>query len=133
MNHLNQFTSVTIFFNLKPGVAIGDATDFINKAQAEIVPSGVRAGLQGEALTFQNTVRDLTILMALAVFIMYVILAILYESYVLPLTVLSPLPTALVGRTIHTLSVWRASLRSTHLWACSAADGNREEKRDHDR
>jgi hydrophobic/amphiphilic exporter-1 (mainly G- bacteria), HAE1 family len=95
--HLNQFTSVTIFFNLKPGVAIGDATAYINKAAAEILPPGVRAGLQGEALTFSETVRDLTILMALAVFIMYVILAILYESYVHPLTVLSTLPTALVG------------------------------------
>jgi hydrophobic/amphiphilic exporter-1 (mainly G- bacteria), HAE1 family len=95
--HLNQFTSVTIFFNLKPDVAIGDATDFINKAAAEIVPPTVRASLQGEALTFRDTVRDLTILMALAVFVMYVILAILYESYVHPLTVLSTLPTALVG------------------------------------
>lgn len=97
VNHLNQFTSVTLSFNLKPGVAIGDATDFINSAAAEIVPSGLRASLQGEALTFQNTVRDLTILMALAVFVMYVILAILYESYLHPLTVLSTLPTALVG------------------------------------
>ena len=97
VNHLNQFTSVTIFYNLKPGVAIGDATNFISKAEAEIVPPTVRASLQGEALTFRNTVRDLTILMALAVFVMYVILAILYESYVHPLTVLSTLPTALVG------------------------------------
>jgi HAE1 family hydrophobic/amphiphilic exporter-1 len=97
VNHLNQFTSVTIFFNLKPEVAIGDATNFISKAEAEIVPPTVRASLQGEALTFRNTVRDLTILMALAVFVMYVILAILYESYVHPLTVLSTLPTALVG------------------------------------
>ena len=97
VSHLNQFTSVTIFFNLKPEVAIGDATDFINKAAAEIVPQTVRASLQGEALTFRDTVRDLTILMALAVFVMYVILAILYESYVHPLTVLSTLPTALVG------------------------------------
>ncbi len=61
------------------------------------MPASVRASLQGEALTFRNTVRDLTILMALAVFVMYVILAILYESYVHPLTVLSTLPTALVG------------------------------------
>ena len=95
--HLNQFTSVTIFFNLKPDVPIGNATDFIAKAAAEIVPPTVRASLQGEALTFRDTVRDLTILMALAVFVMYVILAILYESYVHPLTVLSTLPTALVG------------------------------------
>jgi len=97
VNHLNQFTSVTIFFNLKPEVAIGDATNFISKAADEIVPSTIRASLQGEALTFRDTVRDLTFLMALAVFVMYVILAILYESYVHPLTVLSTLPTALVG------------------------------------
>ncbi len=97
VNHLNQFPSVTIFFNLKPGVAIGDATNFINKSAADIVPPTVRAGLQGEALTFQNTVRDLTILMLVAGFVMYVILAILYESYVHPMTVLSTLPPALVG------------------------------------
>ena len=97
VNHLNQFTSMTLSFNLKPGVALGDATDFITKTAAETVPSGVRAELQGEALTFSRTVTSLTILMALAVFVMYVILAILYESYVHPLTVLSTLPTALVG------------------------------------
>jgi hydrophobic/amphiphilic exporter-1 (mainly G- bacteria), HAE1 family len=97
VNHLNQFTSVTLFFNLKPGVAVGDATNFITKTAAEVVPPTVRASLQGEALTFSTTVRDLTILMLLAVFVMYVILAILYESYLHPLTVLSTLPTALVG------------------------------------
>ncbi|HEY2970925.1 MAG TPA: efflux RND transporter permease subunit [Pyrinomonadaceae bacterium] len=97
VNHLNQFTSVTLSFNLKPGVALGDATNFINKTAAEIVPPGVRGELQGEAQTFSNTVTSLTLLMALAVFVMYVILAILYESYVHPLTVLSTLPTALVG------------------------------------
>jgi HAE1 family hydrophobic/amphiphilic exporter-1 len=97
VNHLNQFTSMTLFFNLRPGVAIGEATDFIAAAAAEVVPPTLRASLQGEALTFSNTVRDLTILMAMAVFVMYVILAILYESYLHPLTVLSTLPTALVG------------------------------------
>jgi hydrophobic/amphiphilic exporter-1 (mainly G- bacteria), HAE1 family len=97
VNHLNQFTAVTIYFNLKPNVAIGDATDYISKAASEVVPVTIRASLQGEALTFRDTVRDLTVLMGLAVFVMYVILAILYESYVHPLTVLSTLPTALVG------------------------------------
>lgn len=97
VNHINQFTSMTLSFNLKPGVALGDATNFIMKTATETVPSGVRAELQGEALTFSRTVTSLTILMALAVFVMYVILAILYESYVHPLTVLSTLPTALVG------------------------------------
>ena len=106
VNHLNQFTSMTIAFNLKPGVAIGAATDFITKAAAEIVPATLRASLQGEALTFRDTVRDLTLLMVLAVFVMYVILAILYESYLHPLTVLSTLPTALVGG-LATLFIFR--------------------------
>jgi len=97
VNHLNQFTAMTFFFNLKPGVALGDATNYIQKSAAEIVPPTIRGELQGEAQTFSNTVTSLTILMALAVFVMYVILAILYESYVHPLTVLSTLPTALVG------------------------------------
>ncbi|HLA10591.1 MAG TPA: efflux RND transporter permease subunit [Pyrinomonadaceae bacterium] len=97
VNHLNQFTSMSLFFNLKPGVALGDAVNFIERAAGEIVPPGVRAHLQGEAQTFAGTVNSLTVLMALAVFVMYVILAILYESYVHPLTVLSTLPTALVG------------------------------------
>jgi HAE1 family hydrophobic/amphiphilic exporter-1 len=97
VNHLNQFTSVTLSFNLKPGVALGDATNFIQKSAAEVVPLGVRGELVGEAQTFASTVTSLTMLMALAVFVMYVILAILYESYVHPLTVLSTLPTALVG------------------------------------
>lgn len=97
VNHLNQFTSMTLSFNLKPGVALGDATDHITATAAKIVPPTVRGELQGEAQTFANTVTNLTLLMGLAVFVMYVILAILYESYVHPLTVLSTLPTALVG------------------------------------
>lgn len=97
VNHLNQFTSVTISFNLKPGVPIGDATEHIKKVAEEIVPPTVRGSLQGEASTFQETISNLTMLMFMAVFVMYVILAILYESYLHPLTVLSTLPTALVG------------------------------------
>jgi HAE1 family hydrophobic/amphiphilic exporter-1 len=88
---------MTLFFNLKPGVALGSATDYIQKSAAAIVPSTLRGELQGEAQTFSSTVTNMTILMGLAVFVMYVILAILYESYVHPLTVLSTLPTALVG------------------------------------
>jgi HAE1 family hydrophobic/amphiphilic exporter-1 len=97
INHLNQFTAVTLFFNLKPGVPLGAATDFIEKAAREIVPVSLRGNFQGEALTFRDTVKDLVILMVLAVFVMYVILGILYESYLHPLTVLSSLPVALVG------------------------------------
>ena len=97
VNHINQFASVTLFFNLKPGYAIGPATQFVEKSAKEILPADVQGGLQGQALTFQNTVSDLAVLMLVAVFVMYVILAILYESYLHPLTVLSSLPVALVG------------------------------------
>jgi HAE1 family hydrophobic/amphiphilic exporter-1 len=97
VNHINQFTSVTMFFNLKPGYAIGPATDFVEKAAKATLPPGMQGALQGEALTFRNTVRDLAILMLVAVFVMYVILAILYESYLHPITVLSSLPVALLG------------------------------------
>jgi len=97
VNHLNQFTSVTLNFNLMPGVPIGDAVQFIENVTREVVPPQLRGEFQGEALTFRSTIRSLSILMALAVFVMYVILAILYESYLHPMTVLSTLPTALVG------------------------------------
>lgn len=97
VNHINQFTSVTLFFNLKPGYAVGPATQFVETAAKQILPPDVQGGLQGQALTFRNTVSDLAVLMLVAVFVMYVILAILYESYLHPLTVLSALPVALVG------------------------------------
>ena len=97
VNHINQFTSVTMFFNLKPGYAIGPATQFVEGAAKQILPPGIQGSLQGEALTFRNTVSNLAILMLVAVFVMYVILAILYESYLHPITVLSSLPVALLG------------------------------------
>src|SRR5579863_135722 len=97
VNHINQFTSVTMFFNLKPGYSIGPATQYVDTTAKQILPPGVQGALQGEALVFQNTVSDLAILMVVAVFVMYVILAILYESYLHPITVLSSLPVALLG------------------------------------
>jgi HAE1 family hydrophobic/amphiphilic exporter-1 len=97
VNHINQFTSVTFSFNLKPGVAIGDAANAITTAAAKVVPPTLRAEFQGEARTFQESVQSFIVLGGLAVFVMYVILAILYESFVHPVTVLSTLPTALVG------------------------------------
>jgi hydrophobic/amphiphilic exporter-1 (mainly G- bacteria), HAE1 family len=97
VNHINQFASVTIYFNLNPEVPIGTATQFIQDAAAKVVPAGIRGNLQGEAKDFAETMHALSILILLAVFVMYVILGILYESYVHPITVLSSLPVALVG------------------------------------
>jgi hydrophobic/amphiphilic exporter-1 (mainly G- bacteria), HAE1 family len=97
VNHINQFTSVTLFFNLKPGYTIGQATQFVEDSAKGILPPEVRGSLQGEALTFRNTVSSLAVLMLVAFFVMYVILAILYENYLHPITVLSSLPVALFG------------------------------------
>lgn len=97
VNHTNQFTSVTFNFNPAQGVPLGEVTDFIQKTGNQIVPPTMRATFQGEALTFRQTIHNMAILLIFAVFVMYVILGILYESYVHPLTVLSGLPVALVG------------------------------------
>jgi HAE1 family hydrophobic/amphiphilic exporter-1 len=97
VNHTNQFTSVTFSFNLKPDAPIGEASDFIIAAAKETLPPTIRAEMRGEAKLFRETRAALVILMLLAVFVMYVILGILYESYIHPITVLSSLPVALVG------------------------------------
>lgn len=97
VQHLNQFPCATIAFNLKEGVAIGDAAAFVQQTAAETLPNTVTGSPQGESKVFAETISALGILMVAAVFAMYVILGILYESYVHPLTVLTSLPVALVG------------------------------------
>ena len=97
VNHINQFTSVTISYDLSPDANLGELTKFIQDTAAETLPPTVHGSLQGEAETFRQTVPSLVGLMFLAVFVMYVVLGILYESYVHPITVLSTLPVALVG------------------------------------
>ncbi len=109
VNHINQFTSVTFGFDTKPGVALGDVTTFINKAAAEVLPPTVKGELQGEGLVLQELFAALPFLVIAAVFVMYVILGILYESYVHPITVLSTLFPAVVGG-LMTLWIFRSTL-----------------------
>ncbi len=97
VNHTNQFTSVTFGFDTKPGVALGDVTNYLKQAAAEVLPPTVKGELQGEGLVLQQLFDALPFLILAAVFVMYVILGILYESYVHPVTVLSTLFPAVVG------------------------------------
>ena len=100
VNHLNQFTSVTFNFNLLPNAAIGDATRYIEDAFAQLQPHypTVQGMFQGEALVFRQLFQSLPLLLLAAIFVMYVILGILYESYVHPFTVLFPaIVPAVVG------------------------------------
>jgi HAE1 family hydrophobic/amphiphilic exporter-1 len=109
VNHSNQFTSVTFGFDTKPGVALGDVTDYIKRTAAEVLPPTVKGELQGEGLVLQQLFTALPFLVIAALFVMYVILGILYESYVHPVTVLSTLFPAVVGG-LMTLWIFNSTL-----------------------
>ncbi|HET7880768.1 MAG TPA: efflux RND transporter permease subunit [Acetobacteraceae bacterium] len=98
VNHQSQFPAVTISFNLKNGASLGDAVDAIQKTEAGMnVPVTVQGSFQGTAQAFQTSLSSEPYLIAAALITVYIILGILYESYVLPLTILSTLPSAGVG------------------------------------
>jgi hydrophobic/amphiphilic exporter-1 (mainly G- bacteria), HAE1 family len=98
INHLGQLPSVTISFDLRSGVAIGDAINEINKATAEMrLPATINGIYQGTAQAFQSSLRGMGILLVMAIFVIYLVLGILYESFIHPLTILSGLPTAGFG------------------------------------
>ncbi|HWY39394.1 MAG TPA: efflux RND transporter permease subunit [Chthoniobacterales bacterium] len=112
VNHFDQFTSVTINFNLLPGAAIGDATKFIEDSFAQVhqqLPS-VQSTFQGEALVFRQLFQALPLLLIGAIFVMYVILGILYESYVHPITVLFPAIVPAVVGGLATLWIFHSTL-----------------------
>jgi multidrug efflux pump subunit AcrB len=98
VSHSGQFPAVTLTFNLPPGVALGQAVDAINRASAEIgMPQSLIGSFQGNAQAFQAALSNEPVLIAAALVVVYVILGVLYESYIHPLTILSTLPSAGVG------------------------------------
>jgi HAE1 family hydrophobic/amphiphilic exporter-1 len=110
VTHLGQLPSVTISFDLKPGVALSQAIDEVNKAMATIqVPATLNVSFQGAAQAFQSSLRGMGLLLLLSVFVIYLVLGILYESFIHPLTILSGLPTAGLGALL-TLMVFGVEL-----------------------
>jgi HAE1 family hydrophobic/amphiphilic exporter-1 len=98
ISHQGQFPATTISFNLAPGVALGQATDAIARAQAELnFPAAISTSFQGTAQAFQDSLSSVPLLILAALVVVYLILGILYESYIHPLTILSTLPSAGVG------------------------------------
>jgi len=98
INHQGQFPAVTLSFNLAPGVALGDAVDEINRAEAEIgLPTAIRPSFQGTAKAFQESLANEPILILAALVAVYIVLGVLYESLMHPVTILSTLPSAGVG------------------------------------
>jgi HAE1 family hydrophobic/amphiphilic exporter-1 len=98
INHQGQFPAVTISFNLAPGHALGEAVNAINQAQAEMgLPQSLSGAFQGTAQAFQDSLASQPYLIAAALVAVYIVLGLLYESYIHPLTILSTLPSAGVG------------------------------------
>jgi HAE1 family hydrophobic/amphiphilic exporter-1 len=98
ISHLGQLPAVTISFNLAPGIALGDAIEHVNAAMLELkAPSTLIASYQGAAQVFQSSLAGMGVLLIMAVFVIYLVLGILYESYIHPITILSGLPTAGMG------------------------------------
>ena len=98
VNRLDQFPMVTVSFNLAPGASLSGAVESIVAAEAEIgLPASVETRFQGAALAFQNSLSSTLWLMLAAVLTMYIVLGVLYESYIHPITILSTLPSAGVG------------------------------------
>ena len=97
VNHLGQLPAVTVSFNLKPGTALGDATKLVEHEANTVLPGDIQGVFQGTAQAFQNSFTGMGLLLLAAVLVIYIILGILYESFIHPLTILSGLPSAGVG------------------------------------
>ena len=109
VNHSGQLPSVTLSFNLPPGVSLGDAVSEVQKAARQTLPSTISTGFSGTAQAFQASQQGLAFLLLLAVVVIYIVLGILYESFVHPLTILSGLPFAGFGALL-TLLIFRTEL-----------------------
>jgi HAE1 family hydrophobic/amphiphilic exporter-1 len=110
VNHQSQLPSVTISFNLAPGVSLGEAVDQINRTEhAMNLPETITSSFQGTAQVFRDSLANQGLLLMAAVFVIYVVLGILYESFIHPITILSGLPSACLGALI-TLILFKTDL-----------------------
>jgi hydrophobic/amphiphilic exporter-1 (mainly G- bacteria), HAE1 family len=97
VNHQGQLPAVTLSFSLRPGVSLGEAVSVVQETARTILPPTITTSFQGTAQAFQSSIKGLGILLLMAVLVIYIVLGILYESFIHPLTILSGLPSAGVG------------------------------------
>ncbi len=132
VNHQGQFVASTISFNLAEGVSLGQAQDAITREMARVgAPPTIHGGFQGTARQAQQSLGSLPWLILTALLTIYIVLGVLYESYVHPLTILSTLPSAGVGA-LMALLVCRTEFSSDRVHRRDAADRHRQEECDHD-
>ncbi len=109
VNHLGQLPAVTLSFNLAPGVSLGEAVTAINKVARETLPASVQTSFQGTAQAFESSQKGLGLLLLVAILVIYMVLGILYEDFLHPITILSALPFAGFGALL-TLEIFRTEL-----------------------
>jgi hydrophobic/amphiphilic exporter-1 (mainly G- bacteria), HAE1 family len=109
INHSGQLPSVTVSFNLKPGISLGQAVDRLSEVAAHTLPDTVTTSFTGTAKVFQSSLKNLTLLLTVAILVVYIVLGVLYESYIHPLTILSGLPSAGLGALL-TLMIFKVDL-----------------------
>jgi HAE1 family hydrophobic/amphiphilic exporter-1 len=109
VNHLGQLPAVTLSFNTRPGVSLGTAVDAVTKIARQTLPSSVTTSFQGTAQAFQSSMQGLGLLLLAAMLVIYIVLGILYESFIHPLTILSALPFAGFGALV-TLMIFGSDL-----------------------
>ena len=109
VTHAGQLPAVTLSFNLPPGVALGQALEKVEAAAREVLPATITTSFQGTAQAFQDSSRGLGLLLVLSILVIYIVLGILYESFIHPLTILSALPLAGLGA-LATLMIFRTEL-----------------------
>ena len=109
VTHLGQLPAVTLSFNLKPGVAIGDAVNEVNTLVRNTLPATITTQFQGTAQAFMASLTGLGILLVVAIVVIYIVLGILYESFIHPITILSGLPSAAFGALL-TLQIFHMDL-----------------------
>ena len=109
INHSGQLPSVTISFNLKPGFALGEAVEQVKDLADRTLPARMSSSFTGTAQAFQSSLKNLTLLIVIAILVVYIVLGVLYESYVHPITILSGLPSAGFGALL-TLIVFKVDL-----------------------
>jgi HAE1 family hydrophobic/amphiphilic exporter-1 len=109
VNHLGQFPSVTVSFNLKPGVALSEAVAPVKELVASGLPEDVSGSFQGTAQAFESSTQNLGVLLIISIIVIYIVLGILYESFIHPITILSGLPSAGLGALL-TLIIFNMNL-----------------------
>jgi HAE1 family hydrophobic/amphiphilic exporter-1 len=97
VNHTGQLPSVTVSFNLKPGVPLGTAVNEVQQLARKVLPAGITTSFQGAAQEFQDSMKNMGFLLVATVLVIYILLGILYESFIHPITILSGLPAAGLG------------------------------------